>query len=210
MLELLLLRKRINLSASRILYDRPFTPASFSEDWDVRNAEWECRDGALWGRNPRPSPGVIFCKRPFPGNVLVEVKARTILPSTHDIDMMWNMSWDEKRNDRGTAYVAGIQGWWEGKIGLEKSPAYTLTTAAPCPWFVPGREYVIHAGSIDGHCFLFVDGVLRIEMTDPDPIDSAANAHVGFEAYQSMIRIAGLVVRQIAWEPRTMSYHAEF
>jgi hypothetical protein len=204
------MRKRIDLDASPVLYDRPFTPEVLAEDWEARNAAWECRDGAFWGSNPRPAPGVLFTRQPFPGNVLVEVRARTVLPSTHDIDVMWNMSWDEARGARGISYVAGIQGWWEGKVGIERSPEYALTAAAPCPWFVPGRDYLVQAGSIDGHCFLFVDGLLRLELTDPTPIDSGAHARIGFEAYQSMIRVSGFVVRQISWEPRAMAYPPEF
>ena len=120
--DLLLMQKRIDLDASPILYDRPCSQDSFAEDWQTRNAQWEYRDGAFWGRNPLPAPGVIFSKRSFPGDVLVDCYARTVLPSRHDIDVMWNMTWDEAGSMRGPAYVAGIQGWWEGKVGIEKSP----------------------------------------------------------------------------------------
>jgi hypothetical protein len=204
--DLLLMQKRIALSASPILYDRPCSQDSLAEDWETRNAQWEYRDGAFWGVNPLPAPGVIFSKRSFPGDVLVDCYARTVLPSRHDIDIMWNSTWDEAANMRGPAYIAGIQGWWEGKVGIEKSPEYKLTAAAPCPWFEAGREYHVQAGSIAGHCFLFVDSILRLELTDPNPIDSAAHTHIGFEAYQSMIAIRHIVVRQIAWTPREMGY----
>ena len=208
--ELLLMHRRIDLDASPILYDRPFDAASFAEDWQVRNAEWVCRDGALWGTNPLPAPGVVICRRPFPGNVLIDCIARTVAPSTHDIDVMWNLSWDETTNTRGAAYVAGVQGWWDGKVGIEKSPDYRLNATAPSPWFEPGRDYHIQAGSIDGHCFLFVDGLLRLELTDPDPIDSQQHCLIGFEAYQSKVCVSRLTVRQIVWEPREMGYAVEF
>jgi hypothetical protein len=210
MAELLVMRKRIDLDASPVLYDRPLSPQSLAEDWESRNASWECRDGAFWGRNSQPSAGVLFTRKAFAGNVLIDMRARTVSPSTHDLDLMWNMSWDEERGIRGAAYVAGIQGWWEGKIGIERSPEYALTAAAPCPWFVPGRDYHVQAGGIDGHCFLFVDGLLRIELIDPDPIDSQVHGRIGFEAYQSMLRVSSLVVRRIAWEPRALSYVPEF
>ena len=153
---------------------------------------------------------MIFSRRDFPGNVLVSCRARVLPPSTHDIDVMWNMSWDEKRSQRGAAYVAGVQGWWDGKVGIEKSPEYKLAAAAPCPWFEAGREYFIQAGSVDGHCFVFVDGILRLEVLDPQPIDSRAHARVGFEAYQSMISVRQVEVRQIFWEERPQAYPVEF
>lgn len=208
--ELLLMHRRIDLAACPVLYDRPLDAAAFAEDWEVRHADWTCHDGSLWGTNPLPAPGVAICRHPFPGNVLVECRARTVAPSTHDIDVMWNLSWNEADNTRGPAYVAGIQGWWDGKVGLEKSPEYKLVAAVPCPWFEPGREYLVQAGSIDGHCFVFVDGVLRLEVVDPEPIDSTVHNRIGFEAYQSKVAIRDVVVRQLVWETRAMGYAAEF
>lgn len=205
-----LMGKQIDLARSTILYNQPLTVEHFARDWQVRNAEWHVREGFLYGRNPLPAPGVVLSRAAYPGNVLIEFYAKTVLPSTHDIDVMWNLSWDESTNTRGVAYVAGIQGWWEGKVGIEKSPHYRLIAAAPCTWFEAGREYFIQAGSIDGHCFVFVDGILRLEMLDPDPIDSSLHNRIGFEAYQSMVRIGGLCVRQIYWQPRQMGYTPEF
>ena len=65
---------------------------------------------------------MIILKKDFPGNVMVEFEARTVKPSTHDINVMWNGEWNDSLNLRGKAYIAGIEGWWEGKVGLEKSP----------------------------------------------------------------------------------------
>ncbi len=210
MAELIITRKRIDLDASPILYDKPIGMFMFVNDWEVRNAHWSYENDALIGKNDKPEPGVIFNRKPFPGNVLVDFYAQTILPSTHDINVMWNMSWDDAANQRGAAYVAGVQGWWQGKVGIEKSPEYKLLATAPCPWFEPGRLYHIQAGSIDGHCFLFVDGVLRLELMDPDPIDSSVHTHIGFEAYQSMIKISRVVVRQIVWKEDPQVYKPEF
>lgn len=210
MTDLLIMGKRILVEQSTVLYDRPFSLFSFTEDWEVHNSQWHYRDGAFWGRNAKSAPGVIVSRKSFPGNILMDFYAQTVQPSTHDIDVMWNLSWNKEHNMRGAAYVAGIQGWWEGKVGIEKSPDYKLNALAPCPWFQPGQEYHVQAGSVDGHCFLFVDEVLRLELTDPDPIDSAVHTRVGFEAYQSMVKISRLVVRQIAWEPREQHYAVEF
>jgi hypothetical protein len=208
--DLLAMHKRIDVERSPVLFDRPFSPERFLEDWEVKSATWSCEGSSLVGRNPAAGPGVIMSRASFPGNVLVDFHAQTVLPSTHDIDVMWNLSWDEKTNQRGAAYVVGVQGWWDGKIGIEKSPEYKLCVTVPCPWFTPGREYHIQVGSVDGHCFVFVDGVLRLELHDPDPIDSSRHNRVGFEAYQSMIRINRLTVRQIVWEKRAQQYEPEF
>ncbi len=207
---LTLMRKVIDVAGSAVLYAEPMTPEHFARDWTVHNAEWRVQDGWLTGKNPANAPGMAILKRDFPGNVMVEFEARTVLPSTHDIDVMWNGEWLDEPNQRGTAYVAGVQGWWTGKVGLERSPTYKLTATTPLFDFEPGRSYRITAGSIEGHMFVFVDGRLLLELTDPDPIDHQKFTKVGFEAYSSHIQVRNVVIRQIAWKPVEMKYAPEF
>lgn len=210
MKELLLMKKRIVPGTCPVLYDRPLDGGALAEDWDVRGGRWEIRDGWLMGTNRANAPGMVTSRKQFAGNVMLEFEARTVLPSTHDIDWMWNGSWDESKNLRGVAYVAGLQGWWEGKVGFEKSPDYQLNVATPLFHFEPGKTYRILSGSADGHCFVAVDGKLVLEVTDPEPIDSMKHGLIGFEAYASMIQVRNLVVRQLHWEARELSYAAEF
>jgi hypothetical protein len=167
-------------------------------------------EGWLCGRNPENAPGMAICRREFPGNVMVEFSARTVLPSTHDIDVMWNGEWSEEKNQRGTAYVAGIEGWWTGKVGLERSPTYALTATTPLFDFEPGRVYRVLAGSVDGHLFVCVDGRLLLELTDPDPIDHRRFTKIGFEAYASHVQVRDVIVRQVSWRPVPMSYPRQF
>lgn len=208
--QLLLMHKKIDLAASTLLYDRPLSQEALEQDWQPRGGTWWFEDGGFYGMNPLAAPGCLLSRFPCTGNVLVDFLAQTVPPSTHDIDVMWNVTWNEADNTRGLAYVAGVQGWWDGKVGVEKSPAYKLVAATPCPWFAPGKQYHIQAGSIDGHCFVLVDGKLMLEVFDTDPIDSQASNRVGFEAYQSMIRIHNIKVYRIAWTPRKHAYPAEF
>lgn len=205
-----IMKKEIDLDRSRILHDAPISRENFSRHWRVYGGQWRVEDEWLIGRNPDNSPGMLFLQGDYPGDVLVDFEARTVLPCSHDIDFMWNGSWDEARNERGVAYVGGLQGWWEGKVGIEKSPEYKLTAATPLFDFQPGRIYRIQGGSIEGHCFVFIDGRLALEVTDPDPIDSQRFTKVGFEAYCSHIQIRKVQVRSIAWRRTDMSYTREF
>ncbi len=202
--------KVIDIGASATLYDAPFTPERLGADWTIHHAEWRLEDGWLTGRNPGNHPGMIVSRADYPGNVLMDFEARTIPPCTHDIDFMWNGSWDKALDRRGPAYVAGLEGWWEGKVGIEKSPEYKLNVATPLFDFSPGRTYRVQGGSIDGHCFVFVDGKLVLELTDPDPIDSSRYARIGFEAYCSHIGVRNLTVRRIVWRPVKGEYSPEF
>ena len=207
---MLIMKKRIDLEQSTVLYDRPFTEESLAEDWQVRGGRWWIEDGWLTGKNPENNPGMVTSRADYFGNVMLDFEARTVLPSTHDIDCMWNGSWDETADRRDVAYVAGLQGWWEGKVGFEKSPDYKLNAATALFRFEPGKTYRMQAGSIDGHVFVFVDGQLIMEVTDPDPIDHSRYGMIGFEAYASFIQVRRLVVRRIVWMERTLSYPREF
>jgi len=205
-----IMRKEIDLDGSNILLKKSFLPELFRQEWKVYGGNWSVEGEWLTGINPENNPGMVVSKGDYPGNILLDFEARTVLPSTHDIDCMWNGSWDEKKNRRDVAYVAGLQGWWEGKVGFEKSPEYKLWATTPLFPFVPGQIYRMLAGSIDGHAFIFVDGRLVLEVRDPEPIDSHKHAKIGFEAYSSHIQIRNLVVRQIKWHPLNMRYEPEF
>jgi len=207
--DLLLMNKRLLLAQSPVLFDRPFGAASLTADWQIRGAEWRVDGEWLTGRNPANAPGMVTSRRNYFGNVLLDFEARTVQPSTHDIDWMWNGSWDEATNTRSVAYVGGLQGWWEGKVGFEKSPDYKLNVATTLFPFEPGRIYRIQSGSVDGHLFTVVDGRLVLEATDPEPIDTHRFGLIGFEAYASLIQIRRLVIRQIVWEKRALSYESE-
>jgi hypothetical protein len=205
-----LMKKSILLDSSKLLYDKPVTREDFHRLWTVHHSIWEVKDGWLVGENPGNWPGMAILKQDFSGNVLVEFEAQTILPSSHDINVMWNGEWLTEGDQRGIAYVAGLQGWWTGKVGIEKSNDYRFMVGTPLLDFLPGKIYRIQAGSIDGHCFIIADGKLLLEAMDPDPIDNQKYTKVGFEAYCSKIRIRNIKIRQIDWKRVEMSYKAEF
>ena len=210
MSSLLVMRKEILVDRSPIVYSRPFDAECLAQDWQVRGGEWTVIDGWLTGRNPLNAPGMVTSRRGHYTDVMLDFTARTVPPSTHDIDWMWNGSWDEAANERSVAYVAGLQGWWEGKVGIEKSPDYKLNVAAPLLGFEPGRAYHIQSGSVAGHVFVFVDGKLLLEVTDPEPIDSSRYGLIGFEAYASHIQVRDLAVHELVWQERDLEYAPEF
>lgn len=205
-----LMKKELLLEQCRTLYHERFTSEILHRDFDVKGGEWTAENGYLIGKNRENNPGMILLKESFSGNVMLDFKASTILPCTHDINVMWNGSWDETTNTRGVAYVAGLQGWWQGKVGFEKSPDYRLNAGTPLFPFIPGKEYHIQTGSIDGHVFIIVDGSLLLEVTDPEPIDSSRYGKIGFEAYCSQIQIQDFYVKQIAYQPIEEQYIPEF
>jgi hypothetical protein len=205
-----LMKKRILLDSSKVLFDKPLTQEEFSQEWTIHHSTWVVKDGWLEGENPGNWPGMAILKQDFPGNVMVEFEAQTILPSSHDINVMWNGEWLAETDQRGIAYVAGLQGWWTGKVGIEKSNDYKFMVGTPLFSFEPGKIYKIQAGSIDGQCFILADGKLLLEAMDPSPIDNQKYTKIGFEAYCSKIRIRNIKIRQIHWESVDMKYEVDF
>ncbi len=209
MLELM--QKTITPEKCEILYDRPFTAQSLAEDFDIKTGKWYVDDqGWLVGENRENSPGMVISKGDYFGPVLMEVDCATILPATHDINVMWHGSWNEDINQRHVAYVAGIQGWWDGKVGFEKSPQYTFCCGTQLFPFEPGREYHFTVGDDNGHIFVAVDGKLVLEIKDPNPIDNRAYGKIGFEAYCSKLKFKNLKIRRLVMDPNPKRYEPEF
>ena len=205
-----LMHKSIDPDTMPVLYDTPFTPEAFSQDFEIRDGNWYVQDGWLIGESSRNFASMAIMRESFYGPVCLDFRARVLPPCTHDINCMWSGSWDEATNTRSLAYVAGIGGWWDGKVGFEKSPEYKLNAGTKLLNFQPERTYHMQCGSIGGHVFVVVDGQLAIEATDPDPIDQERYGRVGFEAYCTRVAITDFKVRRAVWKDLKEMYDPEF
>lgn len=205
-----LMKKSVDLEHLETLYEMSFDEAALARDFDIRGGEWTVENGTLVGRNRENSPGMIISRQDFFGPVMLDFEARTVPPCTHDVNWMWSGSWDFETNTRALAYVTGLQGWWDGKVGFEKSPEYRLNCATQAFRFEPGRYYHIQSGSIGGHIFCVVDGKLLLEVTDPDPIDQQKYGRIGFEAYCAQIQIRKASVKRLTFTPNEKTYTPEF
>ena len=125
-------------------------------------------------------------------------------------NVMINGEWDEEKDERGMAYVAGVEAFWHGQVGFEKSPEYKLTAATPLFSFDPEKEHNIKMGSVDGKVFVLVDDELCLEIQDPDPLDVNKYGKIGFEAYSSWWKFQGLKVYKLKYEKIEEYYNPEF
>ncbi len=205
-----LMRKRIDPDNMEIIYDRPFTQESFEQDFEIRDGNWYVEDGWLIGESRKNFASMAIMKENFFGPVCLDFYAKVLEPCTHDINCMWSGSWDEETNTRALAYVSGIGGWWDGKVGFEKSPEYKLNCGTKLFDFEPGRVYHMQCGSIGGHVFVIVDGKLAIEATDPDPIDQSKYGRIGFEAYCTRVAYTDFKIRRADYVEIPAWYDPEF
>lgn len=201
----------VDLKNSELIFEQDsFDASSFEENFVVKSGNWTTQDGWVVGKNPDMCPGMIVSKKDFYGNVMVEITAKMVAPSTHDINVMINGEWDEEKDCRGNAYVAGVEAFWHGNVGFEKSPEYKLTAATPLFTFDPEKEHVFKMGNIDGKIFVLVDDELCLEITDPDPLDANKYGKIGFEAYSSWWKFKNLKVYRLKYEKIEEYYNAEF
>ncbi len=201
----------VDLKNSELIYEqKTFDEVSFAENFVVKSGIWTTEDGWAVGKNPDMCPGMIVSKKDFFGNVMVEITAKMVAPSTHDINVMINGEWDEEKDCRGNAYVAGVEAFWHGNVGFEKSPEYKLTAATPLFAFDPEKEHNFKMGNIDGKVFVLVDDELCLEITDPDPLDAQKYGKIGFEAYSSWWKFRELKVYKLKYEKIEEYYNPEF
>ena len=201
----------VDLKNSELIFEKgDFDEKSFEENFIVKSGEWCVEDGWVIGKNPNMCPGMIISKSDFFGNVMVEITAKMVAPATHDINVMINGEWDEEKDERGMAYVAGVEAFWHGNVGFEKSPDYKLTAATPLFEFDPEAEHNFKMGNIDGKVFVLVDNELCLEITDPDPLDADKYGKIGFEAYSSWWKFKNLKVYKLNYEKIEEYYNAEF
>ncbi|MBE6560362.1 MAG: hypothetical protein E7662_04490 [Ruminococcaceae bacterium] len=206
-----LMRKQIFPEKLEILYNRPFSAESIAEDFEIKGGKWHVdADGWLIGENRECSAAMVMSKAEYFGDVLIEFDAATVLPATRDINVTWHGEWDEEKNCRGTAYVMGVEGWWEGMIGFERSPDYQFVAATKMFDFEPGRVYHITVGNVGNTLFLAVDGKLGLQIRDPDPIDVNAYGRIGFEAFCTRVKYKNLTVRRAEWISGGGQYYPEF
>lgn len=201
----------VDLKGSKLLHQvEAFNEKTFQENFEVKSGQWYVEDGWAVGKNPQMCPGMIVSKKDFFGNVMVEITAQMVGESTHDINVMINGEWDEEKDCRGNAYVAGVEAFWHGNVGFEKSPEYKLTAATPLFAFDPTAEHNFKIGNVDGKVFVLVDDELCLEISDPNPLDASKYGKIGFEAYSSWWKFKDLRVWELKYQHIEEYYNQEF
>lgn len=205
------MKKKLNPKRMEILYEcAGFTDETLDSDFETHGGKWYCEDGWLIGENRECSAAMVMTKAEYTGDVLVEFDAATVAPAAHDINVTWHGSWDYAKDTRGMGYVMGVEGFWEGFVGFERSPDYSLLAMTDLFDFVPGEVYHITVGNIKNTLFLAINDRLALSVTDPDPIDVDRYGKVGFEAFCTKVKYGNLKIRRLEYVDDYKTYHPEF
>lgn len=201
--------RNIYLKDSEVIFSiDEFSQEDLEKHFDIKTGEWYTEDGWVVGKNPDMCPGMIVSKEDFFGEIMFEITTKLVPPSTHDINLMIHGEWTEK--GRGNAYVAGIEAFWQGNIGFEKSPSYKLTAATNLFDFDPEKEHLFRFACAQGLIFILVDGKLCLMVTDPDPIDIDKYGKVGVEAFASWLKFKNMRIYRLKTERVREYYCPEF
>lgn len=208
---LVLVGAEVYLNDSEVLYEQSeFTQEILERDFDIKSGEWYVEDGWVVGKNPRCNPGMLVSKNDYFGNNMLELTCKMVGPSTHDINIMLNGSWDLEKDCRDVAYVTGLEAFWHGNIGFEKSPDYKLVVSTSLYDFDPNAEHKLQFGNLGGQLFVLVDEKIALEIRDPNPIDSDKYGKIGFEAFSSWWKFKDLRVKKLNFRRIIDQYVSEF
>ena len=204
--EISLVGKKIYIDKSPLLLK--YSPdEDWQKYWQVMAGDWRMENGWLIGTENGNKGGILFSRESFDKNVMLSFTAATVLPATRDVNAVYCAHWDEKTDYLADSYVCGLNGWYDGKSGIERNLTSNLYSTTSLYKYIPGTEVRMTAGAIDGHNFMVVDGKLVTELIDPSPIKGG---HVGFSPYCTILKIKDIEIREIYWEKQKQHYDPEF
>ena len=204
--EISLVGKKIYIDKSPLLLK--YSPdEDWQKYWQVMAGDWRMENGWLIGTENGNKGGILFSRESFDKNVMLSFTAATVLPATRDVNAVYCAHWDEKTDYLADSYVCGLNGWYDGKSGIERNLTSNLYSTTSLYQYIPGTEVRMTAGAIDGHNFMVVDDQLVTELIDPSPIKGG---HVGFSPYCTILKIKDIEIREIYWEKQKQHYDPEF
>ena len=197
-----ILKTDIDIEKSELLYETDFLGGELEKDFDIGRGEWIVIDGWLQGYREKDGGALIYSKEEYPGDILMDFEVRSVAPYDNDLNFTFcAKGWNYERNNADASYIGGLQGWWFGKTGLEKYPKCEIAAMTGMHRFEVGKTYRIQTGRVGNRLFIFIDGELAVECTDPDPLPYGK---FGFGVYASKAQFRNLkVYRPFAQEFKT-------
>lgn len=137
--------------------------------WHPESGEWRLHDGLVCGRVDRDNPAALWLDRDVTGDHVITFDACTVAPHANDINAYWEGSGAIAEGcPDARCTIGGVSGWWDGLSGIERHPAGTPRSTCRVGPLEPGRVHRVVAGRRGSADFLFVDGVLAMQVNDAD------------------------------------------
>ena len=139
MKEMHLLGKLVKIDECPILL-KSNPDENWEKDWQVMAGDWKQENGWLIGAERGNKGGILFSRESFDCDVVFQFTAKTVLPATRDVNAVFCAHWDTDIDYLGNAYVIGLNGWYEHKSGIERSPEVGLRSLTGAYTYTPGKE----------------------------------------------------------------------
>ena len=126
----------IFLLGKKILLDKSPVVLSYQPDenwpalWDAKGGSWRYEDGYLIGSEPENKGGILLSKQRFDKDVMFSFTMASVLPATRDLNAVYCTTWDDDINYLKKSYISGLNGWYEGKSGIERF--HIVVHTCPC------------------------------------------------------------------------------
>jgi len=194
-----------------LLFEDAFTDTDLSKNWEISGGEWTSGDGTCVGVFRGNAGGLIYSKKQFPGDIVLDFYGTIISPCDHDLNWSFRTrGWDYEKNDADIGYIAGLNGWWINRTGIERYPECALRALTEAFKAEADREYHIQTGIINDIAFVAVDGKMIMTLRDPNPICDETCNRVGLGTYCSQIRFRDFKVYKARATNEKMKYIPKF
>ena len=199
------------IEPGELLFADDFRSAPLCENWEITGGEWKTENGVCIGLYRENAGGLIYSKRQFPGDVMLDFYAEIVPPCTNDLNFSFRArGWDYEKGDADIGYIAGLNGWYINRTGIERYPELNITAMTEAFKAESGREYHIQTGIVGRVAFIAVDGVVVVSLMDPHPIDREDCCRVGLGTYCSHIRFRDFRLYRPTVTPVEMRYTPVF
>lgn len=166
------------VATGELLFQEDFSEG-WQSRWEISGGDWNAKDGVLDGLYRGNAGGLIYTNEQFPGDIIMDFYGRMVSPCDNDLNFSFRAKgWDYEKGDAATGYIAGLNGWWKKRTGIEHYPECKVFAMNGTFVAESDRDYHIQAGIVGAYCFIVVDGELAVLLCDPDPINEIGRAHV--------------------------------
>ena len=199
------------IEPGELLFSDDFTDPDLTKNWEISGGEWKAENGILHGIYRENAGGLIYSKKQFPGDVMLDFYGTIVSPCNNDLNFSFRAKgWDYEKGDADVGYIAGLNGWYINRTGIEKYPGCALRALTEAFKAESDREYHIQTGIVGSIAFIAVDGNMIVTLADPDPITADDCSRVGLGTYCSHILFRDFKVYRPSLTYTPMTYVPKF
>lgn len=170
-----------------LVFEDDFKRGEPGKDWEiVGDAPWQIEDGKLSLPDGHNGDAMILCSKPAPGAQRVEYTCAADEPAC-DLSVLAGMPGPDRGQRAGGKSVAWNQGYFFG-FGSDRNTGSKLSRFGVelirhAAAIIPGKTHSVACERDGNRLRQYIDGELRMEYIDPQPLRGGNHDRVGFYVY---------------------------